>query len=537
MKLDTQTLIFILSLSLLAQVVALFVQYRIVNKSYRGIDFWLLGSTFMAFGFVFMPLVNVESLRFLAMISNPLMVLGQVFIYFGIVRFLEEKEHRWILSFIYVVFIFFYYYFMFIDNDISSRSIVINIALSIISILTAYKLFIEKNKFISTATRFSVRVFFIYGIFLTSRVFWTMSIPHVQNYSEYAFFLNAGFIVSTFASTLWTFGFILMVNQRLNDENRLEKEKLQLVFNTSPDAAMITRLSDGLFVDVNVGFTSLTGYTRDEVIRNSTLNIDFWHNPEDREGFKSKLIEQGFCENMEYIFKRKDHSLYDAMISARIIMIQNAPHIVSIVRDITERKLAEHHIQELVQQLENEKNTAQLNSITDSMTGLMNRRYFDIALNKEFYRLKRSGAILSLIMIDVDYFKKFNDCYGHLAGDDCLVQIGSLLKKIVGRAPDIVARYGGEEFVVILPETDLKGAETLAKRIREAVENLFISHADSDVSEYVTISLGVVSVYPSKLFSPKQVVALADEALYSAKNKGRNQTVLSKERDSDLSGV
>lgn len=126
---------------------------------------------------------------------------------------------------------------------------------------------------------------------------------------------------------------------------------------------------------------------------------------------------------MEFVFQRKDHSHYDAMISARIIMIQDAPHVVSIVRDITERKLAEQHIQELVQQLESEKNTAQLNSITDSMTDLMNRRYFDIALNKEFYRLKRSGAALSLIMIDVDYFKKFNDCYGHLAGDECLVQI------------------------------------------------------------------------------------------------------------------
>ncbi|HCT63459.1 MAG TPA: sensor domain-containing diguanylate cyclase [Erysipelotrichaceae bacterium] len=537
MKLDTQTLIFILSLSLLAQVVALFVQYRIVNKSYKGIEFWLLGSTFMVFGFVFMPLVNVESLQFLAMISNPLMVLGQVIIYFGIVRFLEEKEHRGMLSLIYIVFIFFYYYFMFFNNDISSRSIVINIALSIISILTAYKLFIEKNKFISTATRFSARVFFIYGIFLTSRIFWTMSVPRVQNYVEYAAFLNSGFIVSTLASTLWTFGFILMVNQRLNEDNRIEKEKLQLVFNTGPDAAMITRLSDGLFIDVNVVFTALTGYSRDEVIGNTLININFWHNTKDREELKTKLIEQGFCENMEFISQRKDHSQYDAMISARIINIQDVAHVVSIVRDITERKLAEHHIQELVQQLENEKNTAQLNSITDSMTGLMNRRYFDIALNKEFYRLKRSGAILSLIMIDVDYFKKFNDCYGHLAGDDCLVQIGSMLKKIVGRATDIVARYGGEEFVVILPETDFKGAEILAEKIREAVEKLYISHADSDISEYVTISLGVVSVYPSKLFSPKQVVALADEALYSAKNKGRNQTVLSKERYSDLSGV
>lgn len=653
-KLDTQTLVFMLSIALFTQVIALSVQYKIGNKTYHGTKWWLLGTSLMALGVIFMPMVNVKSLEILARISNPLMVLGQIFLYIAITRFLDKKENRWMLRLIYIVFIVSYYYYMYFDNDISSRTVVINGTLAIVSFLTAHKLFTEKDRHVSTAAKFTAAVFLIYGVFLTVRLFWTISVPPIQTYDDYAFLFYAGFIVPAIVSTLCTYGFILMANQRLNIENRLEKEKMQLVFNTSPDAALITRLSDGLFVDVNVGFTVLSGYTRDEVIGASTIKINVWHNIEDRQLFLAELNDRGTCENMEFIFQRKDGSQFSGMISARIITIQDIPHIVSVVRDITERKQAEEammeseeqyrsilnaspdnititdlegrilmispaakkmfgyepdfnrftgmrlldfivpedveraqsnlkqmyqggsrkpneyrgvrldksifdievnsgfvrnadgqpirmvfiirditerkraeqQIQELVQQLEIEKSTAQLNSVTDSLTGLANRRYFDMALKTEFYRLKRSGATLSLIMLDVDHFKKFNDSYGHLAGDDCLLQIGTMLKTNIGRAPDIVARFGGEEFAVILPETESPGAEVLAERIRKGVEALAIPHAASETADCVTVSLGAVSVNTTSIISPKEVVALADKALYDAKNKGRNRTTV-----------
>jgi len=249
---------------------------------------------------------------------------------------------------------------------------------------------------------------------------------------------------------------------------------------------------------------------------------------EDVERAQSNLLlmyQGGFRKPNEYRGMRRDKSIFNIEVNSEFVRNANGQPIrmVFIIRDITERKLAEQHIQELVERLEIEKNTAQLNSITDSLTGLLNRRYFDMALKTEFYRLKRSGSTLSLVMLDVDHFKNFNDTYGHLAGDDCLHQIGMMLETIVGRAPDIVARYGGEEFTVILPETESSGAQALAERIRKGVEELAIPHSTSDTAKYVTVSLGVISVYPSSLVSPKQLVALADEALYSAKNKGRNR--------------
>ncbi len=177
----------------------------------------------------------------------------------------------------------------------------------------------------------------------------------------------------------------------------------------------------------------------------------------------------------------------------------------------------------MLRQLENERNAAQLNSITDSLTGLSNRRYFDEMLAIEFSRLKRTGSKMSLIMMDLDYFKKFNDTYGHIAGDDCLRRFAAVIQGVAGRTCDIVARYGGEEFVIILPETAADGAKALTERIMYAVKKLEIPHEASDVSKYVTVSIGVVTVFVTDFILPEQILLLADEALYRAKKGGRNR--------------
>ncbi|MFA6900117.1 MAG: diguanylate cyclase, partial [Desulfurivibrionaceae bacterium] len=174
-------------------------------------------------------------------------------------------------------------------------------------------------------------------------------------------------------------------------------------------------------------------------------------------------------------------------------------------------------------QLEIERDLAQSNSLTDSLTGLSNRRFFDNALRTEFSRHKRSGSQLSLIMLDVDHFKKYNDHYGHLEGDACLRQIAHTLQTVVERAPDILARYGGEEFVVILPDTDSQGAAALARRIGESVRRLALPHAKSDTAEFVTISLGIATAGDHVLSDKSRLVALADQALYHAKKNGRNR--------------
>ena len=129
-------------------------------------------------------------------------------------------------------------------------------------------------------------------------------------------------------------------------------------------------------------------------------------------------------------------------------------------------------------------------------------------------------------MCDVDYFKRYNDHYGHQGGDDCLRQVALAMSRAVKRPADLLARYGGEEFVVILPNTEIEGAVSVAQAIREEMQQLKMPHAQSDVSEYVSLSLGVSSVIPSQILAPETLIATADEALYEAKKQGRNRFIL-----------
>ena len=162
-------------------------------------------------------------------------------------------------------------------------------------------------------------------------------------------------------------------------------------------------------------------------------------------------------------------------------------------------------------------------SITDGLTQLANRRRFDEVMDREHARLARSGAQLSLLLLDLDLFKAYNDTYGHLNGDDCLRRVARVIDGVIRRPADLAARYGGEEFVCILPETSSEGAVALAEKIRQGVEELAIPHHASDVADHVTVSLGVVTALCTAETGVSKIIAEADEQLYAAKSGGRNQ--------------
>ncbi|WRH67506.1 MAG: diguanylate cyclase [Planktothrix sp. GU0601_MAG3] len=160
--------------------------------------------------------------------------------------------------------------------------------------------------------------------------------------------------------------------------------------------------------------------------------------------------------------------------------------------------------------------------IEDGLTKLANRRQFDRVLEYEWNRCKREKIPLSLLLLDIDYFKQYNDNYGHLAGDFCLQQVAQVLQNAIQRNTDLVARYGGEEFAIILPNTDIDGSIHLAEKVRQAIEALQVEHIKSAVSRYVTISIGVESLIPMEDLTPKTLIFNADQALYKAKQNGRN---------------
>lgn len=162
-------------------------------------------------------------------------------------------------------------------------------------------------------------------------------------------------------------------------------------------------------------------------------------------------------------------------------------------------------------------------SITDKLTGLFNRRYFDMGIDREFAFSSRFKTPISLLMVDIDHFKNYNDNYGHHAGDICLRDVANNLEKNIQRKTDFVARYGGEEFAIILTDTRQKEALRLARKIINSVRQMKIKHEHSDAAPFVTISIGVASIYATAQSRPQDLIIAADNALYKAKNNGRNR--------------
>ncbi|MDS3860653.1 diguanylate cyclase [Thermosynechococcaceae cyanobacterium BACA0444] len=164
-------------------------------------------------------------------------------------------------------------------------------------------------------------------------------------------------------------------------------------------------------------------------------------------------------------------------------------------------------------------------SITDSLTDLANRRHFDAVLSQEWLSAIREKTSLAMILADVDFFKLYNDQYGHHAGDICLQRVARVIQEAVHRPRDLVARYGGEEFVIVLPNTDIQGAALIAENIRQIIYTEQIPHQASLVKPYLTLSFGIAALLPAPQESPLVLFNATDQALYQAKRQGRNQIV------------
>ncbi|GFE71750.1 diguanylate cyclase [Chroococcus sp. FPU101] len=166
-------------------------------------------------------------------------------------------------------------------------------------------------------------------------------------------------------------------------------------------------------------------------------------------------------------------------------------------------------------------------ALQDGLTGIANRRQFDQVLQKLWRNLSTTKELLTIIMIDVDFFSEYNNSYGHLAGDDCLKKIAQAIQQASQRETDLACRYGGEEFALILAKTDTEGALTVARHIQQNIKQLQLVHTSSDVSDYVTISLGIATCIPTSFSVPENLIELADQALRQAKHEGRDRIVIS----------
>jgi diguanylate cyclase (GGDEF)-like protein/PAS domain S-box-containing protein len=293
--------------------------------------------------------------------------------------------------------------------------------------------------------------------------------------------------------------------------------RFRLLAEASNDVIVLSDLSGNRHY-VSPAVRSVLGWKPEEL-----LGLDYHQivHPEDLDGMEAlldsctsgspagTLIYRCLMKDGGYLWMEANIRLYHDSVTGEPI------GFVNVVRDVSKRKAAEEELSMAVRQ-------AETLAMVDGLTGIANRRRFDETIEQEWRRTMREGGVLSLLMIDVDHFKFYNDLYGHVMGDACLREIALTAQRVIHRASDLFARYGGEEFVVVLPNTDARGAQLVAEQIRVAVEQCCLPHSGNSHG-VVTVSIGCATQGLSLDSTPISLLEAADMALYRAKSAGRNR--------------
>ncbi|WP_051355696.1 HD domain-containing phosphohydrolase [Acetobacterium malicum] len=338
MNIDLATIALILVLSSIFQ--AIFI--LLLSSKYPGVDHFGVSCSFYALGFLFVMLQgnNFNDL-FTVVIGNALLLLALIFQYMGLVRFLELPENRWFPPIIFGFCLFALIYFQFIFDSISARIFAINLSIGLISLLSAQTLNNHKNALIPRQIQLLFLLFATTGVFAVVRAVHGLFSPPLDNALSPSLFQIISFTGAFIANIIVTFTFIIMVNERVSSEIRSAKEQFEQIFNLSPDASLITTLPDGKIVNFNLGFLNFTGFSQEDVQNKSVLDLNLYENPADREKLLEEITANQSIDDFELNFRNKDREIRICAMSAKIIQMNNTPHIISIINDITDRKNAE----------------------------------------------------------------------------------------------------------------------------------------------------------------------------------------------------
>ncbi len=310
--------------------------------------------------------------------------------------------------------------------------------------------------------------------------------------------------------------------RRAEDSLREANRRLQAEIHANEVAAAVIRsAAEGVMVinsrlqieSVNPAFERITGYGTGDVLGRTPKILYSGRHDDAFFAHLHDLVDRHGVWHGEIWNKRRSGEVYPQLTS--ITALRDAQgritHYATVFADNTVQRQLEATLREM--------------SSVDGLTGIANRRRFDEALAQEWARALREGTPLSLLMADIDYFKAYNDHYGHLQGDHCLQAVAQAIEKTANRASDLAARYGGEEFAVILPGADARVAATMGEKVRASVAALALPHETSSAAQHVSLSIGVATALPAQPARETGLIAAADQALYQAKHAGRNRVV------------
>ena len=349
---DIRTLAVILGIIQVAELVV-FSLLASVNRAYRGIGWWLLGSALAASGIVFMILRAFPALRLASVLAqDTLIMLAMISFYVGIMRFLDKHEPRALLVVVFAVFFVAHVYFTIGRDDINARTLALCAGVIVVSLLAFTGLWRYKTPSIRATANFLAVAFAFNGAYFVFRgtsILLGASLNDMFNPSLF----NASVLLNGITvSIIWTGGLILMVDQRANADMAEARQHFESIFSTSPGAAVITSLEEGIILDINRGFTEMTGLSRAELIGRSSLEVNIWKDAQDRGELVRRLREAGAAENFEAEFLARDGRRISGLVSAKLIQLHGRPHILSVTSDISGRKRSEERIKSLLREKE-----------------------------------------------------------------------------------------------------------------------------------------------------------------------------------------
>ncbi len=374
MDLDIRTLVFVLGLLHLIQVIVFYYQYT-ANRAFPGVRWWLLWSTAGVVGFGCMLLRTVPFLETGAiLLQNAMLLLGVMMLYVGILRFLDRRENRALLVSVGVTYVAAQVYFLLAHDHYAARGVVMSTGLAVMGFMSARALWAYTPAGIRPLARFLAWMFLLHGGYHAIRAVLLLGGPSAGEFFASESMSAWVFVDAILAEAVWTYGLIIMINQRLRAEVMESKEQMELIFNTSPDAALITRLDDGLILHLNDAFLAQSGFGRDEAIGQSTIAIRIWKRPEDRQQFVKEMKERGACHNFEAEFQRKDGRTFWGLVSGRTMAMGGQLHLVSVIRDITERRETEEQRKRLEGQMLEDQRLALIERLAGGVAHDFNNR-------------------------------------------------------------------------------------------------------------------------------------------------------------------
>ncbi|MEG0370821.1 MAG: PAS domain S-box protein [Clostridium sp.] len=318
-----------------------------LNKNIREFKLWIIGNGLNSLGVLLLIVREISSNQFITVVvGNELIILGTICIYIGIMRFVNEKVNYRMITLSYVAFTIVYIYLTYFNDNIVLRIIVFSFFISIYIILAGLIILKNKDYYLKPVTNFLGGVLLIQGFFFAIRGSVKFASIYLNSILDTSILEISLYIMAITMSPLISFALILMINQKLSEETRVARERLQLIFDTTPDSIIITSLESGIIVEANDKFVNITGFSKEEIIGETTTNLGLWNDSKQRQELLEILKENHQCENFEMLLRRKDGSIITWSLSARLMDFNGIQHIISVSRDISSCKIVEHKLKQ-----------------------------------------------------------------------------------------------------------------------------------------------------------------------------------------------